>query len=568
MKRLLLSITFIALVCVSCQKEDTVRVDIAAPVFTAIIESETDTKTVITADRKVYWESTDVISINGVRYDAIPDETNAVSATFVKNDSEDAPSAPYYAYYPYDLYDGTTASLPAVQSYSAGELNAPMYAESSNTSLSFKNICSLLAVSVKQSEMSEIQTIRVSSSNKALCGDFTVDPDSYYAELTNPNDTDKKVILDCGTSKVTTSETGTVFYIAIPPQIYRELKIELSADGLTYTKAMTTTAGTEITIKRNKIYSVEFHNDPPAVPVTSVSLDDKSLYLSVGDTYRFPVSVLPEEASNKTLTWISEDESIASFAEDGTLTAHSEGECIIKAIAHNGITARCTVSVTPANSDFWLYLISGYDSDEDGILNTEEIGMIDSLNVSTQNFTEMAELPRLSNLRKLNAANQPVTSLDISKNQNLIWVYAMNCNALQTISVKSLTYGPCLYFSKTLNLQHGDDISTVVSTGRTLFIPASSPQLRIAINLNISITGTYYDSDVSLELAEYLISRNDDYSELLDLAGQTYMKNFTFITNETCWTTYIVVRTFTLSGTYGYCNLNTYGNLLGFEYVN
>lgn len=95
---------------------------------------------------------------------------------------------------------------------------------------------------------------------------------------------------------------------------------------------------------------------PPAVSVTDISLDKSELTLSVGETATLTATLLPNNATDKTITWRSSKESVASFSgiSNGssttdstvTITALSPGSTMFSAFA-NGKIATCTVTVTP-----------------------------------------------------------------------------------------------------------------------------------------------------------------------------------------------------------------------------
>ena len=85
-----------------------------------------------------------------------------------------------------------------------------------------------------------------------------------------------------------------------------------------------------------------------AVPVTSVSVDaTASVY--VGETTTLTATVLPDNATNKNVTWESDDETIATVDESGVVTGVAAGEAIITvtSVADNTKTATCAVTVTP-----------------------------------------------------------------------------------------------------------------------------------------------------------------------------------------------------------------------------
>lgn len=83
---------------------------------------------------------------------------------------------------------------------------------------------------------------------------------------------------------------------------------------------------------------------PETVDVVSVTLEPTTLTLKVGEKSTLTVAVLPENASDKTIKWSSDDSSIATV-DDGTVTAVAAGETTVKASA-GGKTATCKVSVT------------------------------------------------------------------------------------------------------------------------------------------------------------------------------------------------------------------------------
>ena len=78
------------------------------------------------------------------------------------------------------------------------------------------------------------------------------------------------------------------------------------------------------------------------VHVSSVSLNASSLELSIGDTYAFIASVLPENATNKELTWSTSDESVVSV-DNGTITALKEGKATITVKSIDGYKSSSAV---------------------------------------------------------------------------------------------------------------------------------------------------------------------------------------------------------------------------------
>ena len=85
-------------------------------------------------------------------------------------------------------------------------------------------------------------------------------------------------------------------------------------------------------------------------PVTGVTLDQTALSLTAGETATLTAAVLPEDASDKTVTWSSSNPDVAAVTDhnDGTasVTAGSAGTATITAVTEDGgYTAVCTVEV-------------------------------------------------------------------------------------------------------------------------------------------------------------------------------------------------------------------------------
>ncbi|MBQ2605098.1 MAG: Ig-like domain-containing protein [Clostridia bacterium] len=83
------------------------------------------------------------------------------------------------------------------------------------------------------------------------------------------------------------------------------------------------------------------------VAVTGVTLDQKTASLKVGDTVKLNATVNPSDATDKSVTWSSSKESVATVASDGTVTAAAEGEATITVTTKDGgFKAECVVTVT------------------------------------------------------------------------------------------------------------------------------------------------------------------------------------------------------------------------------
>ena len=80
------------------------------------------------------------------------------------------------------------------------------------------------------------------------------------------------------------------------------------------------------------------------ISVESISLDRPSLDGDVGDEYTLVATVLPVNATNKAVTWASNNNDIAAVDSNGKVTLNQIGSCIITATAGQ-FSASCTVNV-------------------------------------------------------------------------------------------------------------------------------------------------------------------------------------------------------------------------------
>ena len=93
--------------------------------------------------------------------------------------------------------------------------------------------------------------------------------------------------------------------------------------------------------------SVTVTEDAESVSVSSVSLDEKTASLKVNETKKLTATVLPENATNKNVTWSSSDAAVATVSADGTVTAVAAGTADITVTTVDGAkTDKCVVTVT------------------------------------------------------------------------------------------------------------------------------------------------------------------------------------------------------------------------------
>lgn len=236
-----------------------------APVFTATIEGNDATKTTLvdgsaTGKKMVNWSNGDQISINGSLY-STTSTTSTASFNLVDGQTAavaDAQSK-YKAVYPASLFDNGTLTLPASYTYEEGKFNMPMYAESSDNNLSFKNICGVIALTIPRAQLGSVTKISITSRlyDNRMNGAFTVNSSTYDVEFSASASTtdDKTVSLVMSSPKVISS--SETFYIPIPAATYGGFYIKVYS-GISYLQMEISKS---VTIQRNKLYALTFSNN-------------------------------------------------------------------------------------------------------------------------------------------------------------------------------------------------------------------------------------------------------------------------------------------------------------------
>ena len=91
--------------------------------------------------------------------------------------------------------------------------------------------------------------------------------------------------------------------------------------------------------------------DEEEIKVQSVSLDKKEISIKEGSSYTLVATINPTDATNKTVTWSSSNESVATV-KDGKVTAVAEGTATITVTTQDGgYKATCKVTVTKKDSN-------------------------------------------------------------------------------------------------------------------------------------------------------------------------------------------------------------------------
>lgn len=95
---------------------------------------------------------------------------------------------------------------------------------------------------------------------------------------------------------------------------------------------------------------------------SGITISANNISVTEGEAYKLDAVVYPDDANDKSVSWISDDSSIASVSGDGTVTAVKAGSTNIHARTVNGYEAVCNVTVNPKyifvdlGDDFTAYI--------------------------------------------------------------------------------------------------------------------------------------------------------------------------------------------------------------------
>ena len=102
----------------------------------------------------------------------------------------------------------------------------------------------------------------------------------------------------------------------------------------------------DVKARTYRMVPFSFVVDVKYVPATSVSISESNIQLEVSDSRQLTASLLPENCTDKTILWKSDNEKVATVSDNGMIIARSAGKCsIIASTADNLIQAKCVVTV-------------------------------------------------------------------------------------------------------------------------------------------------------------------------------------------------------------------------------
>ena len=116
---------------------------------------------------------------------------------------------------------------------------------------------------------------------------------------------------------------------------------------------------------------------PKEVAVSSISLNHNNASIYIGGTILLTSTLAPANATNKSVTWISSNNNVATV-NNGNVTAIKPGTAIITVSTKNGKTANCTITVLCKPSK--IHFMNTGGSDAIIIESCGHYGLVDSSN--------------------------------------------------------------------------------------------------------------------------------------------------------------------------------------------
>lgn len=265
---------------------------IPQPVKTLVtVNASATTKTTLGAPvegvRKTYWNSGDLISINGIGSEPLGDiDPNVTSVTF---EFDAALEFPYRVLYPSSAWKtASSITLPSTQTYVENSFDpaaaiAIGYASQAGE-ISLTAPCAVLKLSLSSAENLPLSEIEVQGGDgEQLCGEFAVDYEHGTIEGASSADADKIIRVDAST--LTIGPSSKDVYIVIPAVTYAEgFRIcvrNSSGEAMTKAKASSTV------ISAGKVYNmptVNFVPDPTPI-TTADQLMDFASRVNSGQSY-------------------------------------------------------------------------------------------------------------------------------------------------------------------------------------------------------------------------------------------------------------------------------------------
>ena len=208
-----------------------------------------------------------------------------------------------------------------------------------------------------------------------------------------------------------------------------------------------TTAGTKevtVTYTENEVTKTATYDITVSVAPTSVSISPDGGTIDVGDTLQLTATVLPANAPDKSVTWSSSDEDVATISDSGLVTGISEGTATIYATTINDKMASCTITVQnsePGTETFEGSVTAnegafeGWTSDGLGTAYSDGSAKFDGSGDNVYNYSLFAGLVSTNMVSLTVTINGKINGTPVEANAYKVDAVDKNGNVLQTLTL-------------------------------------------------------------------------------------------------------------------------------------
>ncbi len=164
---------------------------------------------------------------------------------------------------------------------------------------------------------------------------------------------------------ITVDDTSVAEIVPYEHGSGRDFKYVPKKVGYTTYKVTIDTFANGIQVANGSIRVVQTEDDAKKI-VTGVDLDYSEKELQKGESFTLKATVRPSTAGNKSVTWNSSNESVATVSSTGLVKAVGKGEAVISVTtAEGGFTDTCLVTVS---ADSYTVFFDGNGADNPGAM--------------------------------------------------------------------------------------------------------------------------------------------------------------------------------------------------------
>ena len=245
------------------------------------------------------------------------------------------------------------------------------------------------------------------------------------------------------------------------------------------------------------LISVASGGQEETVDVTQVTMSPVNKTLTVGETSTLSVTVLPQNATNKNVSWTSTNSSVCSVTQTGVIKGLGAGTATISATSNNGISAECRVTVNTSggeqlDGDTFAIEFNKFENDGQTELTTSTV--LQQI-ISGSNYID--EITYISKVYK------GQYGLKFGSSRTGGSLYFELSSALKNVECKQIIIEPSQYGTKSTTVSvYGDDelIKSGSSADTEIVATLSSPK---KINeVGITVSSRAYISKITLICGE------------------------------------------------------------------